>query len=202
KVLRRRFGDCSEAPFGEGRKTMNGFRDSAVLDRLETSSKRAPEYDSETEHASCDVQSYGLSDIGRVRSANEDRFLIAELRTDGGPIHVFAVADGMGGHAGGQRASALALETLDTLLHESLKGLGCMNGARKEEMLSALKTGIEAADARVCSEGRHHPELHAMGSTLTLACLCGDELLIAHVGDSRCYLCRDGALHQLTSDQT
>jgi PPM family protein phosphatase len=157
------------------------------------------------------IQSWGLSDTGRVRPVNEDRFLITEfpLGTAGqsgqsaGPrVHLFAVADGMGGHAGGQRASALALETLQSYLGDALQTWRDHRGNASDQVLASLQAAVAAADAEVHGESRQRPELHGMGCTLTVGCLWQRELLIAQVGDSRCYLVRNDVMKRLTSDQT
>jgi protein phosphatase len=104
----------------------------------------------------------------------------------------------MGGHAGGRRASGLTLETLETSFCDSLR----KGPNDPERLLRKLRESVLAADAQVHGQAREYPELHGMGSTLTAACLWQQELFIAQVGDSRCYLIRNGILHRLTRDQT
>lgn len=164
------------------------------------------------------VRSYGMTDPGQVRPANEDQFLIAVLAralqvqqsslakpkvqysNDRG--HLFVVADGMGGHAGGQRASALTIDFLEDFMVDSLRQFMNLRGSEKEEVLVVLKRAVSQADARVCAEARNHPEYHGMGTTVTLAYSLQDELFVVHVGDSRCYLLRERQLQQVTSDHT
>jgi PPM family protein phosphatase len=119
------------------------------------------------------------TDIGRVRERNEDSILIAP------PLYV--VADGMGGHRGGQVASRVALETLESLASE---GSG------------TLPENVHGANKAVWDRSVEDERLAGMGTTLTGAQIDGASALIAHVGDSRAYLLRDGELRQLTADHT
>ena len=122
------------------------------------------------------------SDIGRARERNEDSYLVEE------PL--FAVADGMGGHRGGAVASSLALETLQSVL----RGDQTAPGVLIEE--------IKEANQRVLDRGLSDRELRGMGTTLTALYTDDDKAHIAHVGDSRAYLLRDGSLKQLTEDHS
>src|SRR2546429_4329385 len=119
------------------------------------------------------------TDIGKVRGANEDSYLVEP------PL--FAVADGMGGHRGGDVASKLALETVEQRFHRR-------TGTLSEQVRRANKAVFERSkvDRRVTG----------MGTTLTAALVQGDALRLAHVGDSRAYLLRAGSLRQLTTDHT
>src|SRR5262245_18252550 len=165
--------------------------------------------------------SFGLTDRGKVRPKNEDQFLIAalaralciqqsSLRED--PVQyadadgqLLVVADGMGGHAGGAEASALALNAIEDFMLQPLKGLFALGASAENEkidVLGELRTALRRADARVCEAASQRPELHGMGTTLTMAYTHGSELFVAHVGDSRCYLFRGGVLYQLTQDHT
>ncbi|HXF57223.1 MAG TPA: Stp1/IreP family PP2C-type Ser/Thr phosphatase [Actinomycetota bacterium] len=121
------------------------------------------------------------TDIGQLRERNEDAYLVAE------PL--FAVADGMGGHRGGNVASALALEVL--------RGEGTA-GVDAE----ALARRLQAANRAIVERGAADPRLAGMGTTVTAALVEGERLHVLHVGDSRAYLLRDGALQQLTEDHT
>ncbi len=122
------------------------------------------------------------SDIGRARERNEDSYMVEE------PL--FAVADGMGGHKGGAVASSMALETLREVL--------------REEMVAPanLIEEIKAANQRVLERGEADRELRGMGTTLTALLAEEGKAHIAHIGDSRAYLLRDGSLKQLTEDHT
>ncbi|MGH2546761.1 MAG: Stp1/IreP family PP2C-type Ser/Thr phosphatase, partial [Actinomycetota bacterium] len=117
------------------------------------------------------------TDVGRVREGNEDSYMVRE------PL--FAVADGMGGHQGGEVASKLALDTL----REATDG-------------AALAQAVQDANRAVFEQAGRDPELAGMGTTLTAFLADGDTLRLAHVGDSRAYLLRDGVLQRITTDHT
>jgi protein phosphatase len=119
------------------------------------------------------------SDIGQVREGNEDSYLLAD------PL--FAVADGMGGHRGGEVASDLALRTIEELF------------AARE---GTLTEQVERANGAVFERSQTDRDVSGMGTTLTAALVEGDRVRLAHVGDSRAYLMRDGRLHLLTEDHT
>lgn len=126
------------------------------------------------------------SDVGRVRTGNEDSYYAGDV--------VIAVADGMGGHAGGEIASSRALgpiERLEGKTYPSAEGAS-----------SALAEAIGEANRLVLDHGEANPELSGMGTTLTAAMIREGRLHVAHVGDSRAYLLRNGQLTQLTSDHT
>jgi protein phosphatase len=164
------------------------------------------------------VEAAGRTDRGRVRSNNEDQFLVAELaktlRVEQSSLpepdeqagrlrgHLFLVADGMGGHAGGEEASRIAARTVEENLLNSLKWFLRTRGDEGREVNDHLQAALQEADARVIGEASRRPELVGMGSTLTMAFALGRELFVAHVGDSRAYLCRDGRLYRLTHDHT
>lgn len=119
------------------------------------------------------------TDIGRVRERNEDSLLVEP------PL--FVVADGMGGHRGGQVASQVALETMEGL---ATGGSG------------SLAEHVHEANRAVWDRSVEDERLSGMGTTLTAALIDGGSARIAHVGDSRAYLLRDGLLRQLTTDHT
>jgi protein phosphatase len=170
------------------------------------------------EHRPLAVRSFGLTDRGRVRPQNEDQFLIAELakslrvrqsslpqrvnQTSAERGHLFLVADGVGGHHGGERASALAMQSIEDFVLNSLKWFFHLKGSEEQNLLKEFQTALRQADARLFAEAYYHPEQAGMGTTLTLAYSLDADLFIAHVGDSRCYLFRGGELHQLTRDHT
>ncbi|MCZ6463305.1 MAG: Stp1/IreP family PP2C-type Ser/Thr phosphatase [Proteobacteria bacterium] len=130
------------------------------------------------------------SDVGQVRKANQDA--VAEVRAAQPEIRALIVADGMGGHRGGEVASRLAVETLTQKLE---------TGAAAPE--EALRVGFETANARVYEAGGRDPALLGMGTTLV--CLLLDAsggAWVGHVGDSRAYRLRDGRLELLTDDHS
>jgi PPM family protein phosphatase len=127
-----------------------------------------------------------LSDVGRVREDNEDSVLVDAL-----PL--VAVADGMGGHEGGEVASQLALE--------QLKGWKDRLAA-SDDPSGELREAFTDAHRAVFDKGRAEQNLAGMGTTLTAGWIDDDKITLAHVGDSRAYLLRGGKLRQLTQDQT
>ena len=134
------------------------------------------------------IEGAGLTDRGRVRPHNEDSVLIDVEHG------VFAVADGMGGHAAGEVASSLAVETITHML--------CRPREEGADLPDLLRRSIEEANRRIAARGEANPECRHMGTTVVAALADGARFCIAHVGDSRAYLVRDGELHQLTSDHS
>jgi PPM family protein phosphatase len=128
----------------------------------------------------------GGTDVGRVREGNEDAYLVADS--------VFAVADGMGGHLAGEIASAKALEPVEALDGKVY--------ADAEEAVSALRDAVHQANQTVSQMAEDEPLYRGMGTTLTAVLVEGRRLHVAHVGDSRAYLLRDGTFNQLTDDHT
>jgi len=125
------------------------------------------------------VTAAAATDIGLVREGNEDSYLTEE------PL--FAVADGMGGHRGGEVASQLAVETLEKLFKQ---GAG------------DLPDQVQEANRVVFERSVLDRKVAGMGTTLTAALVEGDRVRLAHVGDSRAYLLRDGKVRLLTEDHT
>jgi PPM family protein phosphatase len=164
------------------------------------------------------VKAFGVTDKGKVRPTNEDQFLIAELTKTMRVLqtslpepklqiaeeraHLFLVADGMGGHRAGERASALAVAAIEQFTLNTFKWFLGSDGAEAKNVLAQLQSAVSQADARILQEAAEHPELSGMGTTVTMAFHLGAQLCVVHVGDSRVYLYRDGELHQLTEDHT
>lgn len=143
---------------------------------------------------------WAATDIGRVRKHNEDSFLIDKKR------NLFIVADGMGGHAAGDVASQMATkEFREAVLEDTAIGAAIETQAAKEQRGSIL-FGLEGAVQRACSAvfktGEADPAKRGMGTTLDALLIVGHRGFIAHVGDSRVYLYRQGAVHQLTEDHS
>ena len=121
-------------------------------------------------------------------------------------IGLFVVADGMGGHNAGEVASHMAVETIHGFIKESAAssditwpfGLEVKNSIE----VNRLTTAVRLANRRIYSEGSKNPELNGMGTTVVAALVAGDRIIIASVGDSRIYRFRQGALEQLTKDDT
>ncbi|HYJ80943.1 MAG TPA: protein phosphatase 2C domain-containing protein, partial [Longimicrobiaceae bacterium] len=132
------------------------------------------------------------TDVGRVRAGNEDTFLIDARRG------VFLVADGMGGHAAGEVASALAT----TAVGEALR-TGVDAGLQADALAAAMVASFRRANRAIQDFSAAHPETAGMGTTMTALALCDDGTFrVAHIGDSRMYVLRHGELHQVTRDHT
>jgi protein phosphatase len=158
------------------------------------------------------VHVFGRTDVGRTREHNEDAFVVADLTADnatlqpevrthtsGGKGSLFMVADGMGGAAAGEIASAMAVEiVLGQLRTAWLKD----STGDAESFVRALKQAAKAANEQIHAYAASHPEFRGMGTTATIAGLLGDTLYLAQVGDSRAYLVRDGVARQITKDQS
>ncbi|HTO53496.1 MAG TPA: Stp1/IreP family PP2C-type Ser/Thr phosphatase [Myxococcota bacterium] len=126
------------------------------------------------------------SDTGRKRSANEDFFAADEK------LGLFVVADGLGGHVAGRRASELGV------------GVFCetVTAEADDSPLAVLRLAFARANDAIRRLAERDPQLRGMGTTLAALWLRGDEALMAHAGDSRLYLFRAGALHALTLDHS
>jgi PPM family protein phosphatase len=141
------------------------------------------------------IELANLSDVGCQRENNEDRYSYWESADDQqfalkGRLAI--VADGMGGYEGGQDASRIAVETIETVYRD-----GVMGGPR-----SWLVEGFQAAHNRIQEHALNNPDLHGMGTTCTAIALLGNLLYYAHVGDSRLYLVRDSSISRVTQDHS
>ncbi len=144
------------------------------------------------------IEAVGSTDVGRVRSVNQDSFLVDNHN------FLFIVADGMGGHAGGEIASKLCIEQVikflipkeiqidpyDDRLHPDAK------------LLMALSESVNYASAKIYERALEEPALKGMGTTATVVKIIGRHAYFAHVGDSRLYLIRSGFIYQLTHDHS
>jgi serine/threonine protein phosphatase PrpC len=130
-------------------------------------------------------KSIAVSHVGKIRANNQDSGYAG--------TQLFVVADGMGGHAGGDVASAIALKRV----MEADKSYASANDAE-----FALQASLIAANSLLAETVFEHPELTGMGTTVSAILRSGDEIAIAHIGDSRIYLLRGGHLQQITADHT
>jgi len=171
-----------------------------------------------------EVSVWGLSDVGQVRSENQDAFLVAELREtpdeegfllgpdspellEGGEARVqvgprgllLLVADGMGGAAGGAVASRLAATVITETLEQRW---GRERVQTPAEFTRCLQEAVEEANRRVFERAGHQPELSGMGTTATVAGILDGMVYLAQVGDSRGYLIRNQQMVQITRDQS
>src|SRR3954449_9501954 len=154
------------------------------------------------------------TDAGKKRANNEDHFLVARLAKsmevcksslpDDGVYHfsdeeayLMVVADGMGGAAAGEHASALAVGSLEEFVLDTFKWFLHLGGREQSVLFDELRKGLERADQNVVARAQGDPRLVGMGTTLTMGYSVGTDLFIAHAGDSRAYLFRDGTLEQI-----
>jgi serine/threonine protein phosphatase PrpC len=147
-----------------------------------------------------EIASGGVTNVGRVRTNNEDCFRIVE------PLYLYVLSDGMGGEAHGEIASALAVEMVvkhceETENDPAMTIFGDMPAGWSEKT-KRLSSAVHLANKSIYDSAQAHPEQRGMGATVTAAWIDGDRLSIAHVGDSRAYLLRSGSLQQLTSDHS
>lgn len=165
------------------------------------------------------IESYGASHVGRVREANEDHFVVASLqrsvhlrqtnldehltleRLCGPMAYLYGVADGVGGRAGGRAASGVAVATMVEYLSETVGSYQAVAPGREQEFLDPLREAVQRAHDRLLPKGGT-PDDRGPATTLTLALLVWPRAFLVHVGDSRGYHLRAGALRALTRDQT
>lgn len=158
------------------------------------------------------VSVFGKTDVGRTRDHNEDCFLVANLSTREASLQpdvrehelglkgsLMVVADGMGGAAAGEVASAMATETI----FKHLADTWCDDEeSTPQQFAFRLKESVERANAAIHQYAREHPDVRGMGTTTTAVGMLGDHLYLSQVGDSRAYMVRSGAAIQLTKDQS
>ena len=133
--------------------------------------------------------SFAQTDLGLVREGNEDSAICG--------ANLIAVADGMGGHAGGEVASAIAINALAQLL--PVISDQQIDIDSREDLFLNITYEI---DSQILEKSKQAPELAGMGTTLTALNISGDNVELLHIGDSRCYRYRDNKLEQLSYDHT
>ncbi len=161
----------------------------------------------------------GGTHAGHARPRNEDQYLIAKLaksmricesslpesettRFSDEEGYLLIVADGMGGTAGGQEASTMAVQTVETFVLDAIKWFLHREGQEQNALVNELRLALQRADSNVLARADADPKLYGMGTTLTMAYSVGTDLFVAHAGDSRAYLYRAGRLERITSDHT
>jgi serine/threonine protein phosphatase PrpC len=169
--------------------------------------------------ACVEVDLGALSDAGKVRPKNEDHFLVARfernmqtLLTNLPPGHIpvsasetaysMLVADGMGGHAAGEIASRNAVSLLVDLFLRTPDWILRYDEGWLQKVRQRMEWRFQRVQEALTDQAREDPALTGMGTTLTMACSGGADLILVHVGDSRAYLFRQNKLHRLTSDHT
>lgn len=144
------------------------------------------------------IHAFGLSDLGRERTLNEDAYVIDPDRG------LFIVCDGMGGHAAGEVASSHTTRLVHKAVTDAwplIEGVRA-GKASAEAIVPVLRTAIETACAEIYDEGVRDKAKRGMGTTCTVLLLAGSQGVLAHVGDSRMMILRGGVLTQLTQDHT
>ncbi len=146
------------------------------------------------------LQAFGQTDVGKKRDHNEDAFLVDP------ELNLFAVADGMGGHAAGEVAAETAIETVkqEIIAQSDFVRAYRSEGPpeQREQMLKLIEGAIQKACTAVYKKAQEDNKCHNMGTTLSILLIADKGAFIAHVGDSRVYLLRESQVHQLTVDHT
>lgn len=139
------------------------------------------------------IEYFAMTDVGRVRDHNEDNYLVDRKRS------LYIVADGMGGHAAGEVASALAVR----LMHQEIKARWAFvesGTCGPKEILELLDLAVLRACAGIHEVAQQDQAKRGMGTTLSALLIVGSHAYVAHVGDSRIYMLRQGQIHQVTED--
>jgi serine/threonine protein phosphatase PrpC len=166
------------------------------------------------------ADAFGATDTGRVRDSNQDQFLVAvleralliegsSLSADDGTrlmdtpqARILIVADGIGGHGGGEVASAVTIDAMAHYCFEAMPWVQRRSECSTEELAQGLREAVIKAQERVRRVAKRKSLDADLGTTLTMAYVTWPELLLIHVGDSRAYLLRDDTLFRLTIDHT
>lgn len=147
------------------------------------------------------LRAFGISDVGKRREKNEDSFLLNEA------LSLYSVADGMGGHLGGDIASKLATETLDAVIQalEEDPDSTLQEGGvsiKQGEYQGYLRYGIRLASRRIFEKASAEGSLRGMGTTMVAVLFRNNKVYIANVGDSRVYRVRTDKIQQITKDHS
>ncbi|MDQ3207219.1 MAG: protein phosphatase 2C domain-containing protein [Gemmatimonadota bacterium] len=158
------------------------------------------------------VSVFGKTDLGRTRDHNEDTFLVADLSTGNASLQaevrhheigargsLFMVADGMGGAAAGELASAMAA---DLIYRHLATAWATDTDSSPDQFAHRLREAVELANQQIYTYAREHPDVRGMGTTVTAAGMFGSDLYLTQIGDSRAYLVRGTDAVQLTKDQS
>ena len=147
------------------------------------------------------AQFAALTDVGRQRDHNEDNFLVDKK------LALYVVWDGMGGNAAGEVASAVAVRTLHEevkreleLVTDYVAGKSGADRVSKRDVINMLEFAVNRASSRVHAESVKDPSKRGIGTTLVSVLMAGNQAFVTYVGDSRCYLLRNGAIQQVTED--
>src|SRR5262249_56654403 len=155
------------------------------------------------------IEVFGKTDVGLVREHNEDNFLVADVTAEtrssdvrepmqiplGAKGALLLVCDGMGGAAAGEVASQMAVDSI-------YDALSAADPQPRDGFARLLRRAVERANEKIFIQSRDNQSERGMGTTCTVAGLVDDTLVVGQVGDSRCYVLRDGKLAQVTKDQS
>jgi len=142
------------------------------------------------------VQLAGLTDRGKLRPNNEDALCVDPA------LGLLVVADGMGGHQSGEKASGIAVSSIPTNFRQQSAPAGEVIDKRFSQETNRLGFCLKVANHMIHEAAKRSVHDKGMGTTCTAACICNDLLSVAHVGDSRCYLIRQERIDQLTADHS
>src|SRR5215472_6425995 len=149
------------------------------------------------------IRFHAATDVGKVREHNEDNFLVDKK------LGLFIVADGMGGHAAGEVASAIAVRAVHEeikreteLLDDYVSGATGGSKVTPKDVIALVDNAVQRACSKVHEEALTDVAKRGMGTTLSVLLVVGNQGFIAHVGDSRIYLARDSRIQQVTEDHT
>ena len=146
------------------------------------------------------LQLYGGTDRGLVRKSNEDS--IGYVRYDHSPVALAVVADGVGGHEGGEVASKLAIETIDAYVRKAVLRAGSGGGYNDHWLEQTLSAAVEEANQKIVAQRKLQKSLASMATTAVAVLLKEHQLVLANLGDSRCYRWRRQQLELLSHDHT
>jgi protein phosphatase len=156
-----------------------------------------------------DLEIFGKTDVGLIREHNEDNFLVADVtagvRTNDGKTKLtvpvgdkgalLLVCDGMGGAAAGEVASQMAVDSI-------YEALASSEPLERDPFARLVRRAVEKANERIFIQSRDNQSERGMGTTCTVAALVDSTLVVGQIGDSRCYILREGRLAQVTKDQS
>jgi protein phosphatase len=156
------------------------------------------------------IRAFGMSDVGLVRTNNEDSFLIADQNDIIAPddpfscveteeANIFLVADGMGGANAGEVASRMAVDLVARNIIDQMRN---KRGLGRSRFVKIFRQAVQEANRVIFDEARNNSQSRGMGTTLTGAAVCGTAVYFAQLGDSRAYLLRSGTITQMTKDQS
>lgn len=146
-----------------------------------------------------EVKAFGMSHVGRQRQHNEDAYLVDEK------AKLFLVADGMGGHAAGEIASRIAVDSIAEFILQTVEDEGTWPHAYDEHLkrsTNRLMAALKLANTRVLDAMRKDARLRGMGTTVVASLVDNDTVSVAHVGDSRAYLVRNSQISRITNDHS